>query len=68
MPRLREWLRAFYHKSKMADREASWGSAQQIADQIARPKNAGVNYVLLNPVFDEESPMEWLCEEVLPRI
>jgi probable F420-dependent oxidoreductase len=68
LPRLREWFGSFYHKPEMADQVAVWGSAQHIADQIARLKDAGVNYVLLNPVFDEESQMERLCEEVLPRV
>ncbi len=35
-----------------------WGSSQQIADEIVRLRNAGVNHVLLNPVFDEEAQME----------
>ena len=68
LPRLREWFGAFYHKPEMADQVAVWGSAQAIADQIRRLKDAGVNHVLLNPVFDEESQMERLCEEVLPKV
>ena len=44
------------------------GSPQQIADQIARPRNAGVNYVPLNPVFDEETQMERLCEDILTHV
>ena len=68
LPRLREWFGAFYHKPEMADQVAIWGSAQAIADQIRRLKDAGVNHVLLNPVFDEESQMERLCEEVLPKV
>jgi len=68
LSRLREWFGAFYHKPEMADQVAVWGSPQQIADEITRLKNAGVNYVLLNPVFDEESQMELLCRDVLPRL
>src|SRR5439155_5966240 len=66
LPRLREWFGAFYHKPDMADQVAVWGPPQQIADQIVLLKNAGVNYVLLNPVFDEDEQMQRLCEEVLP--
>ena len=65
LPRLREWFRAFYHKPEMADQVAIWGSPQKIIDQIAGLRDAGVNHVLLNPVFDEESQMERLCQEVL---
>jgi len=68
LPRLREWFGAFYHKPEMADQVAVWGSAQQIADEIRRLKIAGVNHVLLNPVFDEEVQMERLAEQVLPRV
>ncbi|HEY7572713.1 MAG TPA: TIGR03619 family F420-dependent LLM class oxidoreductase [Nitrososphaeraceae archaeon] len=68
LSRLREWFGAFYHKPEMADQVAVWGSPQQIADQIVRLRDAGVNYILLNPVFDEETQMERLCEQVLPRV
>ncbi len=68
LSRLREWFGAFYHKPEMADQVAVWGSPQQIADQIVRLRDAGVNYILLNPVFDEETQMERLCEQVLSRV
>jgi alkanesulfonate monooxygenase SsuD/methylene tetrahydromethanopterin reductase-like flavin-dependent oxidoreductase (luciferase family) len=48
-----------------AEQVAVWGSPQQIADQIVRLRNAGVNHVLLNPVFDEETQMDRFCEDVL---
>ena len=68
LSRLREWFGAFYHKPEMAEHVAVWGSPQQIADQIVRLRDAGVNYILLNPVFDEEAQMERLCQHVLPRV
>jgi probable F420-dependent oxidoreductase len=68
LSRLREWFGAFYHKPEMADQVAVWGSPQQIANQIVRLRDAGVNYILLNPVFDEEAHMERLCQHVLPRV
>jgi hypothetical protein len=68
LPRLREWFGAFYGKPEMADSVAVWGSSEKIVDQITRLKDAGVNHVLLNPVFDEENQMEQLAREVLPRI
>jgi probable F420-dependent oxidoreductase len=68
LPRLREWFKAFYGKPEMAEQVAVWGSSDQVAEQITRLKQAGVNEVLLNPVFDEEIQMERLCDDVLPRI
>jgi probable F420-dependent oxidoreductase len=68
LPRLREWFGAFYHKPEMADQVAVWGSPQHITDEIIRLKEAGVNHVLLHPVFDEEEQMERLVKEVLPRV
>ncbi|HXW90980.1 MAG TPA: TIGR03619 family F420-dependent LLM class oxidoreductase [Terriglobales bacterium] len=68
LPRLREWFGAFYHKPEMADQVAVWGSPQRIADEVRRLKEAGLDYVLLNPVFDEENQMERLAKEVLPRV
>ena len=68
LPRLREWFKAFYGKPDMAEQVAVWGSSDRIAEQMTRLKQAGVNEVLLNPVFDEEIQMERLCEDVLPRV
>jgi probable F420-dependent oxidoreductase len=68
LPRLRQWFGAFYGKPEMADQVAVWGSPRQIADQIVRLNHAGVNHVLLNPVFDEEAQMEQLCQDVLPLV
>ena len=68
LARLREWFGAFYHKPEMADEVAVWGSPQHLADEIRRLKDAGVNHVLLNPVFDEEEQMERLAQEVMPRV
>jgi alkanesulfonate monooxygenase SsuD/methylene tetrahydromethanopterin reductase-like flavin-dependent oxidoreductase (luciferase family) len=66
--RLQEWFGAFYHKPELAEQVAVWGSPQRIADEIKRLKQAGVNHVLLNPVFDEEEQMERLAVEVLPLV
>lgn len=68
LSRLREWFGVIYQKPEMADQVAVWGSPQQIADQIVRLRDADVNYVLLNPVFDQEAQMERLCQHVLPRV
>lgn len=68
LARLREWFQALYGKAELADQVAVWGSPQHIADEILRLRNAGVEYVLLNPVFDEEAQMERLCDEVIPRV
>jgi len=68
LPRLREWFKVFYGKPDMAEQVAIWGSSDRIAEQMTRLKQAGVNEVLLNPVFDEEIQMERLCEDVLPRV
>ncbi len=68
LPRLREWFKVFYGKPDMAEQVAVWGSSDRIAEQMTRLKQAGVNEVLLNPVFDEEIQMERLCEDVLPRV
>jgi probable F420-dependent oxidoreductase len=68
LPRLREWFSAFYHKPELADQVAVWGSAEHLASEIRRLKDAGVSHVLLNPVFDEEEQMERLANDVIPKI
>jgi hypothetical protein len=68
LPRLRDWFKAFYGKPEMAEQVAVWGSSERIAEQITRLKQAGVNEVLLNPVFDDQGQMEKLCEDVLRRV
>lgn len=67
LPRLKEWFGAFYHKPEMAEQVAVWGSSERIAREIRRLKDAGVDHVLLNPVFDEEEQMERLAAEILPH-
>lgn len=68
LPRLRQWFGGFYGKPEMADQVAVWGSPMHITEQIVRLKYAGVNEVLLNPVFDEENQMEQLAREILPNV
>jgi alkanesulfonate monooxygenase SsuD/methylene tetrahydromethanopterin reductase-like flavin-dependent oxidoreductase (luciferase family) len=68
LPRLREWFGAFYGEPEMADKVAVWGTPERIGDEITRLKQAGVNHVLLNPVFDEEAQMERLVQDVLSRV
>ena len=68
LERLRDWFKAFYGKPEMADEVAVWGSSDRIVAEITRLKQAGVNELLLNPVFDENNQMERLCEDVLPHI
>jgi probable F420-dependent oxidoreductase len=66
--RLREWFGTFYGQPEMADRVAVWGSSQRILDEVSRLQQAGVNHVLLNPVFDEDEQMERLAADVLPHL
>jgi alkanesulfonate monooxygenase SsuD/methylene tetrahydromethanopterin reductase-like flavin-dependent oxidoreductase (luciferase family) len=65
---VRQWFATVYGKPEMADQVVVHGSSQQIADQLVRMKNAGVTYILLNPVIDEEAQMERLCDQVMPHV
>jgi len=68
LAQLRQWFGAFYGKPEMADQVAVWGSPEHIAGEISRLQAAGVNQVLLNPVFDEENQIERLSNDVLKRL
>jgi hypothetical protein len=68
LPRLREWFRAFYHKPRNGGSNGGIGITTAGCRPDRAPQKAGVNYVLLNPVFDEGSQMELLCKDVLPRV
>lgn len=68
LDRLRQWFQAVYGKAELADQVAVWGAPAHIAEQIVRLKNAGVQQVLLHPVFDEEAQMERLSTEVLSHL
>jgi probable F420-dependent oxidoreductase len=65
---LRKWFGAFYGKPEMADQVAVWGPPERIRGEIIRLKEAGVNHLLLNPVFDEENQIERLSNDVLSRL
>lgn len=68
LPKMREWFGAYYRNPDLADKVAVWGSPQAIIDTLERLRAAGVDHVLLHPVTNEESQLERLAAEVLPRV
>jgi len=60
------WRRLYADESIPGKQRGSGGTATDLQLKSRVSKDAGVNHVLLNPVFDDEAQMERLCEDVLP--
>jgi len=62
------WRRLDADDSIPGKQRGSAGHRNRLQLKSRVSKDAGVNHVLLNPVFDDEARMERLCEDVLPLV
>lgn len=66
--RSREWFAAHYGDGDLADRVAIVGDEADCVDQLQQIRQAGVDHLILNPMFDERAQVEALAEHVLPHL
>jgi len=66
--RLREWFQGHYGNPDLAAKVSVWGSRQECLDRLGELVDAGVQHLMLNPVFDEMEQMEILAKEIVPKI
>jgi probable F420-dependent oxidoreductase len=66
--RLARWFGAFYGRPALADEVAVWGGPEDCARGLRAVLDAGAQWLMLNPVFDESEQMEALAGDVAPRI
>jgi probable F420-dependent oxidoreductase len=66
--RLRDWFGMRYKNADMASRVSIWGSRAECIDKLGELVRAGVQHLLLNPVFDEMEHLEVLAGDVIPNL
>jgi alkanesulfonate monooxygenase SsuD/methylene tetrahydromethanopterin reductase-like flavin-dependent oxidoreductase (luciferase family) len=66
--RLRAWFGIRYRNADMAARVAVWGNRQECLDRLSALVQAGVQHLMLNPVFDELEHLELLAKEIVPHL
>jgi probable F420-dependent oxidoreductase len=66
--RLRDWFGLRYKSADMASRVSIWGSRAECIDKLGELVRAGVQHLLLNPVFDEMEHLEVLAGDIVPKL
>ena len=66
--RLAEWFGAFYGKPELAAEVSVWGGPQECVDRLAEIVQAGVGFLMLNPVFDEMEHLEQFAARIAPKL
>jgi len=66
--RLREWFGLRYKNADWASRVSIWGSPAECTDKLGTLVQAGVQHLLLNPVFDDLEHVELLARDVIPHL
>jgi len=66
--RLRRWFGARYKFPDMAPRVSIFGSRAECVDKLGALVRAGVQQLLLDPVYDHVEQMELLAAEVVPAL
>jgi probable F420-dependent oxidoreductase len=60
--RLAEWFGAFYGRAELAAQVCVWGDAAQCAAGLRQVVEAGAQFLMLNPVFDELEHLDRFAE------
>ncbi|PZC46602.1 MAG: Flavin-dependent oxidoreductase, luciferase family [Chloroflexi bacterium] len=64
--RLVEWFGHFYGNGNLARKVAVWGSAEEVASELALLIKAGAQMLMLNPVLDLPFHIDTLWQDVGP--
>lgn len=68
LERLRPWLGGFYGNPEVADRWAVCGTAPQVLEVLSSLVEAGVNHLMLHPVYDNVRHMETIASDIAPKL
>jgi probable F420-dependent oxidoreductase len=66
--RLGEWFGAFYGRPALAAEVSVWGEPQECVERLTEIVEAGVGFLLLNPVFDELEQLELFASTLAPKL
>jgi probable F420-dependent oxidoreductase len=66
--RLEEWFKAFYGRPELAAEVSVWGEPQECVERLSEIVEAGVGFLMLNPVFDELEQLELFASALAPKL
>ena len=66
--RLAEWFGAFYGRPELAVEVSVWGEPQECVERLSEIVEAGVGFLMLNPVFDELEQLELFASALAPKL
>ena len=66
--KLEKWFKSYYGSASMAGKVSIFGTAEQCAEKLREIKDADVDLILLNPLYDSLTQAKRLAEYVIPNI
>jgi alkanesulfonate monooxygenase SsuD/methylene tetrahydromethanopterin reductase-like flavin-dependent oxidoreductase (luciferase family) len=66
--RIREWFAKRYKNADLGSRVSIWGSAAEVTEKIQEIVKAGAQFIVFNPMFDEEEHLEICAKEIMPNL
>lgn len=66
--RLADWFGAFYGKPDLAAQVAVWGDVDTCVAGLREVREAGAEFLMLHPVFDELEHLERFAADIAPRL
>ena len=66
--RIREWFAGRYKNADLGPRVSIWGNAAEVAEKIQEIVNAGAQFIVFNPMFDETEHLEICAKEIMPQL
>jgi len=66
--RIREWFAGRYKNADLGPRVSIWGSAAEVTEKIQEIVEAGAQFIVFNPMFDEAEHLEICAKEIMPQL
>lgn len=66
--RLADWFGAFYGKPDLAAQVSVWGDVDTCVAGLRQVQEAGAEFLMLNPVFDEMEHLERFAADLAPKL
>jgi alkanesulfonate monooxygenase SsuD/methylene tetrahydromethanopterin reductase-like flavin-dependent oxidoreductase (luciferase family) len=66
--RIREWFARRYKNADLGPRVSIWGSAAEVTEKIQEIVQAGAQFIVFNPMFDESEHLEICAKEIMAHL
>ena len=68
LDKLEKWFNSYYGSASMAGKVSIFGTAEQCTEKLKEIKDADVDLILLNPLYDSLTQAKRLAEYVIPSL